>query len=180
MKWALPFLILAAILLSSCKTTTEFTITSRSGPIAKFTSTYKRVNMHGGSTVLVFARDAKNFTVRSAKAAAAKEHAGLQRLAITEATVDHSLSGYYTFTLTGRMEFGKEPFEGPLIIDNANFIPEAQERAAANEHALNRVSVSMRASANSNEMRQLNQNLQNQNRSLDSIDHTLRNSPALR
>jgi hypothetical protein len=120
-------------ILASCATQQSFKITEKSKSGASFKSVYRPYNVHGGRSVHAFAFQARDYTVGAALSAAANQGAETSALSLTEGTIDYSLSGRYTFTISGRMSFGAPPKNGLVVNDSTGLIAASERRGQKNK-----------------------------------------------
>lgn len=120
------------LVLCSCSTQENFKVTAKGENFASFQATYRPFNSQGGNAVWGFAYSARDFSVDSAIAEGLQQKQSIERITLTNASINYSLSGYYTFVVSGKMTFGKYPSTGLIIYDDTQLLSEAKKRGRKN------------------------------------------------
>lgn len=109
------------VCLASCATKRNFEVLQESASIAEARLTRKE--FHQDSAAIFCANNARNDFIASCKEHAAKTSRQLEMIALTSARLTSSkVTGYYSSVITGRMKFGREPFQGVVTSDNSGLM----------------------------------------------------------
>lgn len=129
----LTALALVSLLQVSCATSKSFKIVSENGKVANVQARYKE--FYFAPSGVAAAAKARQYFTTAARTEAAKQGKSISSISLFQADVKRNeMTGYYTFELEGRMQYGQEPFTGPSFSDNSQLMLLARTSQSNSEH----------------------------------------------